>query len=117
MLSFTALAEPTRFQIVELLAKHGRLPASQISKRFPVSPPAISQHLKVLKEAKLVTVEVQAQQRIYALNQAGIREIDQWLSRVKAQWEARFDALDALLTADTKKAKKSKRKTPRRKKP
>lgn len=94
MLSFTALAEPTRFQIVEMLAKNGRMPAGQIYKRFSASPPAISQHLKVLKEAKLVQVEVNAQQRIYQLDPAGMIEIETWLTRMRRMWEQRFDALD-----------------------
>ena len=53
---FTALAEPTRRTIVELLASSGPLSATEISEQFPVSPPAISQHLKVLREVKLVRV-------------------------------------------------------------
>jgi DNA-binding transcriptional ArsR family regulator len=102
MLAFSALAEPTRFQIVEMLAKNGPMPVSQIKKRFPISPPAISQHLKVLKEARLVEVEVKAQQRIYSLNPAGVQDIEQWLVYIKQQWEARCDALDALLVKEAK---------------
>lgn len=110
MLAFSALAEPTRFQIVEMLAKNGRMPVSQIGKRFTVSAPAISQHLKVLKEANLVQVEVKAQQRIYSLNQSGITEIEDWISQMKKMWEARFDALDALLKEEMQKTQKQKRK-------
>ena len=65
---FSALAEPTRRSILEMLASEGRLSASEIADRFPVSAPAISQHLKVLREAKLVQVEKRAQQRIYEIN-------------------------------------------------
>jgi DNA-binding transcriptional ArsR family regulator len=102
MLAFSALADPTRFHIVEMLAKNGQMPVSQIGKRFTISPPAISQHLKVLKEANLVCVEVQAQQRIYSLNPAGINEAENWLSKTKHMWEKRFDALDALLKEEAK---------------
>lgn len=109
MLAFTALADPTRFHIVEMLAKQGRMPVGQIGKRFTVSPPAISQHLKVLKEANLVRVEVQAQQRIYSLNPAGITEIEDWVSHVRAFWEARFDALDDFLKQEMKTVKTKKR--------
>lgn len=110
MLSFQALADPTRFQIIEMLAKNGRLPASKISKRFPISPPAISQHLKVLKQANLVHVEVNAQQRIYTLNPDGIHQIEDWLSKIRHQWEARFDAFDAVLKEEHAKTTSQKRK-------
>ena len=65
---FFALAEPTRRTIVEMLARNGPLSVTDISARFPISSPAISQHLKVLREAQVVLVEKRAQQRIYLLN-------------------------------------------------
>lgn len=63
-----ALAEPTRRTILEMLAKEGQLSATEISDRFNVSPSAISQHLKVLREANLVLMEKRAQQRLYRIN-------------------------------------------------
>ena len=110
MMSFTALAEPTRFRIVEMLAKNGGMAAGQIGSRFDVSAAAISQHLKVLKDANLVRVETRAQQRIYSLNTAGIAEIEDWAGHVRATWEARFDALDAFLKEEVKKSKTGRRK-------
>ena len=110
MIIFSALAEPTRFHIVEMLAEHGRMPVSQINKEFKISAPAISQHLKVLKEAKLVRVEIKAQQRIYMLNPDGIAEIEHWLTKMQRMWEERLDALDALLKEENVKTTKSKRK-------
>ena len=62
---FSALADPTRRSILELLAKKGPLPATAICERFQVSPQAISQHLKVLREAHLVQMEKRAQKRLY----------------------------------------------------
>lgn len=109
MMIFAALAEPTRFHIVEMLAEHGRMPVSQINKEFKISAPAISQHLKVLKEANLVSVEVNAQQRIYSLNQSGVTEIEYWISKIRQLWEQQFDALDALLKEEMVINKKSKR--------
>ena len=108
MMAFSALSDPTRFHIVEMLAAHGRMPVSEIGKRFTVSPPAISQHLKVLKEAKLVQVEVQAQQRFYSLNPSGIDEIEHWVSKMRRMWEMRFYALDDLLKEEQSEAKKKK---------
>ena len=62
---FHALADPNRRRIIEMLAREGELSATEIHSRFSVSAPAISQHLKVLREAGLVQMEKRAQQRIY----------------------------------------------------
>ncbi|MBI1276230.1 metalloregulator ArsR/SmtB family transcription factor [bacterium] len=105
MMIFTALADPTRLRIVEMLATGGRMPASRISSQFRVSAPAISQHLKVLREARLVKMEVKAQQRIYEINPEGLSDIEHWISKMKQQWEERFDALDALLKEEMKQKK------------
>lgn len=99
---FTALAEPTRRTIVELLASRGPLSATEISEQFPVSPPAISQHLKVLREAKLVHMEKQAQQRMYRLNQDALVELEGWASHMTHLWNQRFDALEMVLEAEKK---------------
>jgi DNA-binding transcriptional ArsR family regulator len=99
MLTFTALADPTRRQIVEMLAD-GERTAGAIAKQFEVSGPAISQHLKVLREARLVRVRADAQRRIYALNAAGIGELDAWLSNIRRFWRGRLDALERELTKD-----------------
>lgn len=107
---FNALAEPTRLRIVEMLAQSGGLPAGQIGDGFNVSSSAISQHLKVLKKANLVQVEIHAQQRIYSLNPTGIGEIEEWIGHVRATWEARLDALDAFLKEEVKKSKPKRRK-------
>lgn len=104
MLAFSALADATRLRIMEMLASHGRLPATHISRQFTISPPAISQHLKVLREANLVRVETRAQQRIYTLNPSGIQEIEQWLNQMRELWNQRFDALEALLKEEMKKS-------------
>ena len=65
---FSALAEPHRRSILEMLASEGQLSASAIARKFRVSPPAISQHLKVLREAGLLRMEKRAQQRLYQVN-------------------------------------------------
>jgi DNA-binding transcriptional ArsR family regulator len=100
MMSFAALADPTRFHIVEMLAVNGRMAVGDIRKAFAVSAPAISQHLKVLKEARLVNVEVKAQQRIYQLNPAGIAEIGDWTEKMRKSWEKRLDRLESLIEAE-----------------
>lgn len=92
MLSFVALADPTRRRIVEMLAR-GPLSAGEIASRFPVSPSAVSQHLKVLRTAKLVRARVAAQQRIYELDTEGLAEIESWLDGVGPLWQKRLEAL------------------------
>ncbi len=93
MQSLIALADPNRRRIVEMLA--GReLAAGEIGAAFDISAPAISQHLKVLKEANIVTVRVDGQRRIYALDPAGFAELDQWLSSVRRFWNSKLDELE-----------------------
>src|SRR5271154_4229990 len=100
---FTALAEPTRRSIIEMLAQKGELSATDISDQFDSSPPAISQHLKVLREAKLVRVEKRSRQRIYQINPSAMQEIEQWAKQTTALWNQRLDKLDSLLKAQKRK--------------
>lgn len=93
----SALAEPRRFRIVELLAKEGQMNATDIANRFEITPAAISQHLKLLREAKIVTMEKRAQRRLYQINPAAFAELEAWSRQVRETWSTRFDQLDALL--------------------
>lgn len=95
--TFTAIAEPTRRHILEMLSARGNMPATDIYRGFRSSPPAISQHLKVLREAKLVRVEKRAQQRIYYLNPEPMRELEKWIKQFAARMEERFTVLDEVL--------------------
>jgi len=97
---FTALAAPARREIIDMLAHKGPLSASEISQKFDSSPPAISQHLKILREAKLVTMEKLGQQRIYQIDPAGMGEFEQWSQRMTQLWNKRFDALEKLLQTE-----------------
>jgi len=94
---FYALSEPKRREIIELLSVHGQLPATAIARNFDVSTAAISQHLKVLREAGLVHVRKAGQQRIYQLNMAALVELDAWVKQMTRSWNDRFDALDRVL--------------------
>jgi DNA-binding transcriptional ArsR family regulator len=91
-----ALADPTRQRIVELLAA-GALSSGDIAARFKLSPPAISQHLKTLKAARLVTVKAEKQKRIYALDRQGVDDVAAWIEGVRAFWNPRLDALETAL--------------------
>lgn len=103
---FTALAEPTRRNILEMLANSGEMSASDISKKFSATPPAISQHLKVLRDAELVEVEKRAQQRIYTINPAKLSELEEWAKKLTKQWEERFSRLDKILEEEKRKLRK-----------
>jgi DNA-binding transcriptional ArsR family regulator len=100
---FVALADPTRRNILELLATSGELSATAIYEQFPVSPQAISQHLKVLREANLVEMEKRAQKRLYRLNPHTLSQFEEWVTQTKQRWSERFDALDTVLESEKKK--------------
>ncbi len=95
--SFTALADPTRRSILELIGD-GERAAGDIADQFAASPPAISQHLKVLRETGLVRVRPQGQHRFYSLDPQGMEEVDRWVRRMSAFWNRRLDALERELT-------------------
>ena len=95
--SFTALADPTRRRIVEALAA-GPLSSGEIAARFPISAPAVSQHLKALKAAGLVRVRSEAQRRIYEIDPNGIDAVAGWADGIRRFWAARLSGLEAELT-------------------
>jgi DNA-binding transcriptional ArsR family regulator len=100
---FYALADPTRRKILELLASHGELSATQIYANFSVSPPAISQHLKVLREADLVTMQKHAQQRLYQINPQAMQELEDWSKKLAQHWNERLDVLDVVIKQEKEK--------------
>jgi DNA-binding transcriptional ArsR family regulator len=100
---FSAIADPTRRSILELLAGNDEFPASEIHDKFQVSPQAISQHLKILREANLVLVEKRAQQRIYRINPDAMVQFEEWSKSMRNRWSRRLDRMDAVLKAEMKK--------------
>ena len=95
--AFLALADPTRRRIIESLAD-GEAAFGELAGLFDMSRPAVSQHLKVLREAGLVAVRKDAQRRIYRLNVEGLGELEQWLDKVKRFWGPRLDDLERALS-------------------
>src|SRR5438046_9603880 len=93
METLRALAEPSRFQIVELL-RDGPRPVGDLVHRLRLHQPAVSKHLRVLRDAGLVEARVDAQRRLYHLRPEPLREIDEWLAPYRAAWAARLDALE-----------------------
>lgn len=98
---FEALGDPTRREILELLAA-GEQPAGTIvaalQDRGPISQPAVSQHLKVLRQARLVTVRAEGTRRMYAIDEAGINAAQAWLARLADPLTSFAQPLDALAT-------------------
>lgn len=95
--TFQALAEPKRREILELLAKKGALTSTSISSNFEISPPAISQHLKILRETKLVDMEKKAQNHIYSVNKTTVNELGIWINGLTGVWDKKFKRLEKLL--------------------
>ena len=93
MRSLNVLADPTRQRIVEMLAT-GSMSSGDIARRFDVSAPAISQHLRTLRDAKLVRVRAQAQKRFYELDPEGVGELADWIARIRGFWSEKLDALE-----------------------
>jgi len=87
-----ALADESRRTILETLAE-GPATAGDLAAMLPIARPGVSRHLRVLREAGLVSVRTQAQQRIYDLTPAPLADVDEWLGRYRARWEHRMDAL------------------------
>ena len=97
MLVFAALADPVRREIVELLAG-GEVTAGNIADRFPVSRPAVSRHLRLLREAGLVRSTVRGQERVYVLERSALADLDLWLERFRPLPRGPASRLDALDT-------------------
>jgi DNA-binding transcriptional ArsR family regulator len=108
---FVALADPTRRNILEILAASGELTATAIYEHFLVSPQAVSQHLKVLREAHLVEMEKRAQKHVYRLNPQTLSQFEEWVQQMKRSWEERFAALDAVLEIEKQKLVQDKHET------
>lgn len=93
---FRALADPTRRALIERLAQ-GEASVGELAEPFDMSGPAISQHLRVLEEAELITRTRRAQWRLCALNPEPLETANAWVERHREVWTRRFDALDGVL--------------------
>ena len=109
METLKALAEPNRLQIVELLLK-GPRPVGELVDELGLRQPQVSKHLRVLSEAGLVGVRVDAQRRIYALQPAPLKELGTWVEKYRRVWEENFQRMDGLLEEMKRKEKKHGRK-------
>lgn len=90
---FRAIADPLRRRILDRLANDGETPALTLGKGCAASQPALSKHLKVLREAGLVRVTRRGRLQVYALRPQPLREVDQWIDLYRRFWQQRLDAL------------------------
>jgi DNA-binding transcriptional ArsR family regulator len=91
--TFELLAEPNRRRILDLL-RDGERPVGELVDRLSMSQPAVSKHLRVLRDAGLVDVRVDAQRRLYRLRPEPLREVDVWIAPYRRLWEDRLDRLE-----------------------
>lgn len=89
---FEALSDDTRLALLDELAG-GERTAGELAELFPMTRPAVSRHLRVLREAGLVTARQEAQRRIYRIEPGPLREIDRWLDRYRRFWKDRLGGL------------------------
>ena len=93
---FELLADPTRRRLLDEL-KRGERSVGALAERLRMNQPAVSKQLRVLREAGLASVRVDAQRRIYRLRPERLREVDEWLAPYRAFWERRLDAMERTL--------------------
>ena len=114
--AFQALADPTRRAVLDLL-RQGSQPAGQIANAFPVSRPAISKHLRLLRRAHLVREHREGRNRVYQLNPGPLRAVDNWLNEYRVFWTASLSNLKAFVEAEYEKETQasSRKETPKQK--
>ena len=97
--AFQLLADPGRRRLLSVLRQHGERSVGELVDLLGSNQPAVSKQLKLLREAGLAAVRVDAQRRLYRLDARGFRSVDDWLAPFRAYWDARLDALEQTLDA------------------
>ena len=97
--TFQVLADPTRRAMLDLL-RSGTQPAGQIAKAFPVSRPAISKHLRLLRRAHLVQERREGRHRLYQLNPEPLKAVDSWLEEYRVFWQSSLTNLKTFVEAE-----------------
>jgi DNA-binding transcriptional ArsR family regulator len=100
--AFNALADPTRRAVLDLL-RAGIRPAGDIARAFPISRPAISKHLKILRRAHLVAEHRQGRNRLYQLNPEPLKTVDEWLDEYRRFWTASLENLKSFVESEYQK--------------
>ena len=97
--TFSALADPTRRAVLELL-RQGSQPAGKIAQAFPISRPAISKHLRLLRRAHLVEERREGRNRFYHLNPEPLKAVDSWLEQYRVFWQTSLVNLKTFVEAE-----------------
>jgi DNA-binding transcriptional ArsR family regulator len=97
--TFSALADPTRRAVLDLL-RQGSQPAGRIAQAFPVSRPAISKHLRLLRRAHLVREHREGRHRFYELNPAPLKAVDSWLEQYRTFWQTSLTSLKTFVESE-----------------
>jgi len=97
--TFQALADPTRRAVLDLL-RRGSQPAGQIASAFPISRPAISKHLRLLRRAHLVREHREGRHRVYQLNPEPLRAVDTWIDQYRVFWMSSLNNLKTFVEAE-----------------
>lgn len=98
---FEAVAEPHRRALLAELAGGPRSAGELVASQPALTQPAVSRHLRLLREAGLVTVRPEAQRRVYAIRPDGLRELDRWIAGYRHLWARQLDALERYLDEET----------------
>lgn len=109
--TFSALADPTRRAVLDLL-RQGSQPAGRIAQAFPVSRPAISKHLRLLRRAHLVQEHRQGRHRFYHLNPAPLKAVDSWLEQYRTFWSTSLTNLKSFVETESVRESKTSGKKP-----
>ena len=112
MHAFDVLGDPVRRRVLELLADGEHTSGEVVAvirDEFGISQPAVSQHLKVLREHGFATVRPDGQRRIYAIAADPLREVDAWLGQFRTFWDQRLDALDTEIARGQRERQRSRR--------
>jgi len=110
--TFQALADPTRRAVLDLL-RRGSQAAGQIATAFPVSRPAISRHLRLLRRAHLVREHREGRHRVYQLNPEPLRAVDSWIHQYRRFWAVSLNNLKAFVEAEHERESQASRKQKR----
>jgi DNA-binding transcriptional ArsR family regulator len=100
---YFAIADATRRALLRRLANEGERTVSQLLKPFPISQPAISKHLRILRQAKLVRSRKAGRERLYAIEAGKLKEVHDWVSHFEKYWEVKLDALGSYLDKQQRK--------------
>jgi DNA-binding transcriptional ArsR family regulator len=102
---YYAIADPTRRALLVRLAKEGEKNVTDLLEPFSISQPAVSKHLRILREARLVRSRKQGRVRIYAIEAGKLREVYDWVAHFEKYWDERLDALGTYLDKQKRKRK------------